>query len=144
MNVRKMRQIGKDILAEPRRFNMSEWGRSIDGKWELRQIGHAVTAMPPCGTVCCFAGAWAIRYAKITPAELPDEIYTEGGKLADGLGWAASEDLNLPNDDLFYPFRWPAKLQRNFKAGTQKYAEHFVNVVLESYIRTNGWENGRV
>lgn len=141
MNAQKMRQIGKDILAEPRRFNIDTWGLPIDTKADAEEFGHAKTAVPPCGTICCFAGEWALRYLKVSP----EEIAYSPWDLKD-LGHVSSlclEDLALPNDELFYADSWPdeVKMPERAKPGTKRYAEHFVNVVLESYIRTNGWEN---
>lgn len=140
MNVRKMRQIGKDILAEPRRFNMTRWASRILDEQDAKIHDHSLTNLPPCGTVCCFAGSWALRYAKVSPEELRRNPYEcVDGKGVDVL---AELDLDLPNDTLFFADRWPLEVQNHrLKAGTRKYAEHFVNVVLESYIRTNGWEN---
>jgi hypothetical protein len=144
MNVRKMRQIGKDILAEPRRFNMRDWARKVRDRYALEDVGHATTAQPPCGTVMCFAGEWAIRYLKLSPSELVENKYERvfnGRPISD----AARLDLGMPNERLFYESNWPTEVEfpGKLKAGTKKYAEHFVNVVLESYIRTNGWENGK-
>lgn len=143
MNVRKMRQIGKDILAEPRRFNIDTWGLSIDTKAAAEEYGHAKTAVPPCGTVCCFAGEWALRYMKVSPKELTNNSYNL--KNLGHVSYLCAEDLELPNQDLFYSDFWPEKIRtpKGVKPGTKRYAEHFVNVVLESYIRTNGWENGK-
>lgn len=143
MNVRKMRQIGKDILAEPKRFNIDTWGRSINTKAEADEFGHAKTAVPPCGTVCCFAGEWALRYLKVSPEELTtDHLNPNHQGHVSGL---CLKDLKLPNGNLFYSDYWPEEIRipKRIKPGTRKYAEHFVNVVLESYIRTNGWENGK-
>jgi hypothetical protein len=144
MNVRKMRQIGKDILAEPRRFNIRDWAQRVHDRGDLEDADHAVTALPPCGTVMCFAGEWAIRYLKMSPADLVVRKYDKafnGLPLAD----AARLDLQMPNESLFFESRWPLEVEfsSKMKAGTKNYAEHFVNVVLESYIRTNGWENGK-
>lgn len=133
MNVEKMRAIGQAILAEPRRFNMGFWGAAFG---DAVDQGHAKTARPPCGTVCCFAGEWALLYTDTSPEKLRkrDEFH---GTIAD----MAQKDLDLPNTDLFHSLFWPGNLRHpaSMKSGTKRYAEHFVNVVLESYIRTNGW-----
>lgn len=138
MNVEKMRAIGQAILAEPRRFNMDMWGESIEAAIEF--AGHARSARPPCGTVCCFAGEWAILYGGVAPNRLRGSLVdTSNG--AHRVNSLAQNDLDMPNDKLFFTSEWPDNLQpkASMKPGTKRYAEHFVNVVLESYIQTNGW-----
>jgi len=124
-----MRQVGELILAEPRRFNMlAVWIERINPDNTLSaSLRHAKNAIPPCGTVACFAGEWAI----------------ENGyeSVLSGISSLCARSLDLPNDHLFFVRSWPARLQTNLKAGTPRYAEHFVKVVLEDYIATNGWEN---
>ena len=138
MNVKKMRAIGQAILAEPRRFNMGTWGKSIEEAIDFD--GHARSARPPCGTVCCFAGEWAIFYGGVAPNRLRGSLVDtpNGARDVDSL---ARNDLDMPNDKLFFISDWPDNLQpkASMKPGTKRYAEHFVNVVLESYIQTNGW-----
>jgi hypothetical protein len=56
-----------------------------------------------------------------------------------GFSNECADALNLPSERLFYMSEWPRRLQTKLKAGTRRYAEHFVNVVLEDYIATNGW-----
>lgn len=140
MNARKMRQIGKDILKEPRRFNMSTWFERLTSKQEAVRANHATTQLPPCGTTCCFAGAWAIRYAGIEPAD-PRESVLDKQLGVVHVSDACRDDLKLPNLRLFYTHRWPTRLQTILKAGTVRYAKHFVEKVLEDYIATNGWES---
>jgi len=131
MNVTAMRQVGEYILAEPRRFNMrAVWLEAIGldvSKYYLHSLHHSKDAIPPCGTVACFAGEWAI-INKLAPID-----YSAIANLC-------RQSLDLPNDDLFFMDSWPARLRTRLLAGTRRYAEHFVNVVMEDYIATNGWE----
>lgn len=145
MNVEKMHAIGQAILAEPRRFNMELWGATVEDG--IDEANHAKTAKPPCGTVCCFAGEWALLHTNTPPEKLWGPYFHKGEfsnnwrpgyeHIAD----MAMADLDLPNDRLFHTIVWPKDLLHpaSMKPGTKRYAEHFVNVVLESYIRTNGW-----
>lgn len=150
MNVRKMRQIGKDILAKPRRFNMLGWFLKITNRTQAMAEDHAVGAIPPCGTAACYAGHWAMRYAGVSlemsekmlarspaPSYLPD---SEGRGLGEYIPDACADDLDLPNQRLLHSNEWPARLKTKLKAGTRRYAEHFVNNVLEDYIKTDGWK----
>lgn len=140
MNVRKIRQIGKDILKEPRCFNMAPFFAKIFSRRDAEQINHSPRAIPPCNTVCCFAGEWALRYAGASvgvPISDPPNLYILGEYISD----ACERDLGLPNQRLFHAEDWPERLRfGSFKAGTKRYAEHFVYKVLEDYIATNGWE----
>lgn len=140
MNVRKMRQIGKDILAEPRRFNMTAWFGTVYSKGTASILDHSEKAIPPCGTVCCFAGEWAMRYAK---AQFKyDGTYHDYSKDKDEyIENACVNHLDLPNRLLIHQTRWPGRLRTKHKAGTKAYAKHFVNKVLEDYIATNGWQD---
>lgn len=140
MNVRKMRQIGKDILSEPRRFNMDQWAANIRDRNDAEIINHSLLAIPPCGTALCFCGAWAVRYGGFKPKRL---VYDSSDENGNPISYLAELDLDLPNHRLFFMDEWPEELQPNsrMKPGTQKYAEYFVNKVLESYISTNGWSD---
>lgn len=137
MNVRKMRQIGKDILNEPRRFNMRDWFQTLERAVEQK-------IKPPCGCVACFAGHWGIRYAGADIHIQANAGYGCGvlpqGLIVD----LCAHDLSLPNSDLFYIYDWPPKHRNkiaNLKEGSKSYARYFVEVVLEDYIATNGWES---
>lgn len=138
MDVEKMRQIGQDILAIPARFNMNRWFEKIRNAQDAREVGHSEEWLPPCGTVCCFAGQWAVCFQQVDllsnlSATFPDEDCVAA--------------LRLPNYRLFYTSAWPERL-RNTQAlpnitalpGTPEYAHYFVETVLEDYIATNGWE----
>jgi len=133
MDVTAMRQVGEFILAEPRKFNMRAlWIEPISSVLAA-SLHHAKSAIPPCGTVACFAGEWAIRTGYES-----EVLSLESGY---NCGEMCRESLNLPNNDLFLESSWPMRLQTTLKAGTRAYAEHFVKVVLEDYIANNGWEN---
>lgn len=134
MNVEKMRLIGQDILAEPRRFNMLEWLAKIVTPFDAMLKGHSIKNRPPCGTAVCYAGAWALRELGVDPGEASLEKW--GYEPAE----ACADDLDLPNQRLFFTQRWPRRLEFEDNAGTKAYAKYFVNVVLEDYIKTNGWE----
>lgn len=47
MNIRKLRKLQRWILAEPRRFNMTQWAAELEVINEQK---------PPCDTVGCLAG----------------------------------------------------------------------------------------
>jgi hypothetical protein len=121
---------------------MKTWGSAIRDSNDADIYDHAESAIPPCGTICCFAGEWALRYGKIKPEDLAYSGYfTFGGVYLQSVASKASEDLDLPNSSLFYEENWPVEVRmpRGFKAGTRRYAEWFVDVVLEDYIKTDGW-----
>lgn len=145
--VDKIRQIGQDILDEPRRFDMATWFRKI-----ITPGVHGRTArtMPPCGTTACFAGTWAIRYLGVDPSVgniQADLRLRLGSAKLPSLADACEDALRLPDDRLFYEAEWPYLLHMGidrFNPGTKAYARYFVKVVLEDYIRTNGWtETGK-
>lgn len=148
MAVYKIRQIGRDILDEPRRFNMAMWLRKLSLE-DWRATGRTARTAPPCGTTACFAGEWAIRYLGVDPgASNPLDDAAEAASEALGMdvdhsiARACQSDLGLPDDHLFYEFSWPDCLSEGlsrYNPGTKAYARYFVNVVLEDYIRTNGW-----
>lgn len=135
MDTITMRQVGEYILAEPRRFNMlAVWVESVGQNGNISEsLQHAKNAIPPCGTVACFAGEWAIMKGVIDPTRL--------GRYIPSVSHNCKTALKLPNDKLFFENSWPERLRTSMKAGTRRYAEHFVKVVLEDYIATNGWEN---
>lgn len=132
MNVEKIRQVGQAILKEPRRFNMSWWMQPVN-------LSHDYFSHPPCGTTLCFAGQWAVRFGGLPIRPREESYMPSGATIPD----ACQKDLQLPNDKLFYENSWPNRVRARHLhlAGTREYAEHFVNVVLEDYIATNGWQN---
>ena len=57
MNTRLLRKIQKHILAEPKRFDMTDW--VMRGKpGSLLEAGEQEIEVPKCGTVACIGG-WA-------------------------------------------------------------------------------------
>jgi len=147
MNVRKIRQLGKDILTHHKRFNMCYWFTKIKTKDAAKWANHSLTDLPPCGTAACFAGHWAIRYREVDPGKLTQTDSMIHGNVEDSDGFYTSlselcqNDLDLPNTYLFIHNDWPRRLREcQAKAGTLAYAEHFTHTVLEDYIATNGWE----
>ena len=134
MNVERLRKIKDHILEEPLRVNMgplicSRGNRKLlDANWCIDitlPLSHR-RRWPDCGTVGCIAGWEIILYGH------PE---TEGAN-------DAERRLELPNDDLFYVYRWPGGLRdkiSGLRGGTPAYAA-VVAEAIESYISSNGWE----
>lgn len=142
MKVDEIRQIGQEILNEPREFNMSAWVLIMKTRLNAYMYNHSVEHLPPCGTAMCFAGEWAKKYLANGDPETLLRKYCESDYL--GVEEKCREALSLPNSRLFYESQWPLefkfKIIDNLKYGTREYAEFFVKTVLEDYINTNGWQ----
>jgi len=136
MDIEKIRAVGQEILREPRRFNMETWGSRFG---EFDWLRH-VKSGPPCGTICCFAGEWSMLAEGFTPEQVADRDHLS---LYRRLSVRCQEDLEMPNRWLLNTACWPPRLLRGcsrLTPGSSKYAAYFVNVVLEDYIATDGWE----
>lgn len=76
--VKLVRKVQKHILEEPKRFDMGEWGRSVNHIWkpeplfegsskeakrihkqDMKDYKTEVSQFPACGTTACIAG-WAV------------------------------------------------------------------------------------
>jgi hypothetical protein len=68
MNTKLLRRIERFLLREPRRFDMTEGVKPAD------TIG-SVLQTPPCGTVCCLAGAAYILHNNIEKTLCGDDKY---------------------------------------------------------------------
>jgi hypothetical protein len=137
MDEEKMRQIGQGILALPERFNMNRWFEKVRDESAAKEVGRDPECLPPCGTTCCFAGEWAVRFQQVDLAGDLSHTFPDDDCVA---------ALGLPNYRLFYTSDWPERFRNaerlpNLPAlpGTPEYARFFVDTVLEDYIATNGW-----
>ena len=96
MNVKLLRKVEKFLLDEPRRFDMSNW--VIDSNSKLARV----LKPPPCGTMCCIAGAAVVIHEKI---KLNHTDLTSVFGKSMGI-------LDLPQDQaerLFAARNWPSK-----------------------------------
>ncbi len=135
MNTQLLTEVRDTILEEPRRINMSDWGKSVDTDYDKN---------PPCGTVACISG-WAIAihwnkrgqdfddfmYSTLENGEIP---LTEIDKVL---------DLTGPMERrLFYASNWPDDFRRSLAklaAGTPEYAA-VVAARIDHFIATDGAE----
>jgi hypothetical protein len=161
MNVAKLRKLERFILAEPRRFDMKEWGEtSIGGgdKYILRD------QKPPCGFVGCLAGsAVAMEYKGKTLAfdgayVRVVEMIPATGEIIDSheIGKTpemAQEILGLSQEEadrlFFLPaslheastLGWPEKYDKAYQAAKTLKGKARVAVRrIEHFIKTKGKE----
>lgn len=128
MNVELMREVGKSILREFQSFDMDYF----------YQVSSDTDRY--CSTYCCFAGRYLLDH---TDYYKDGNTYNPYKDEKPGEAKAARLGLDMPNSRLFYCSQWPINLaephQKGLIAGSLEYAEYFVNVVLEDYIKTDGW-----
>lgn len=123
MNVRLLRRIQKQILKEPRQFQM----------WDVFSDHADDFAIPNCGTAACIAG-WAITItSKTNPAKAANIInsYRKAGTELGLEEWQA--------DMLFNFGRWPAQFQKTSREGTRAFARQAVRRI-DHFIKTKGAE----
>lgn len=87
MNIPKLRKLKKFILAEPRRYNQNTW---------FTKCGPFVDEQkPPCGTVCCLAGAACLMEGFNYKEMLFADQNTIGQDAAKILGLAKDEAMHF-------------------------------------------------
>lgn len=126
LNIPMLRRIQAHILEEPRRLNMSTWGKcglepgdEIDRNYEQGIAGgdfHCLTpqSCPPCGTAGCLAG-WTVMLEALDRGVRP---YFGQCSMADVeavriLGLDAKEAPKL-----FYPDNWDSDFWSEYKQAT--------------------------
>lgn len=129
MNTKLLRRIQKQILKEPRQFDMDFYFS------EYHSLGVKI---PRCGTAACIAG-WAICLAdKKTPQQADESLRMSPAR------FRAQEHLGLTAeqcDRLFYQGGWPAPFKENY--GGAKNATHAARIAclrIDHFIKTKGAE----
>ena len=126
LNVVLLKKIKKHILAYPRAFDMSDWGRSAP-----------INQATPCGTVACIAG-WACYLspkAKTIKAGFEiKEPWTAQGAARNLLG-LQSEVASC----LFNAFTWPPDLYAAYDvARSYKKRSEIAACVIDRLINNKG------
>jgi hypothetical protein len=126
VNVSLLRKVQKHILAEPKRFDMGNFGYLLpegDGG-------------PKCGTVGCIAG-WAVlldgNKKAIGTWEVTKLVGEEEGK--DSL-----ELTELQKDRLFFLSGWPKKFHDKYFGHSREEQAKIAAARIEHFIRTKGKE----
>lgn len=134
MNTKLLRQIQKEIRAEPRRLRMSDWIRT-----DVTGVGA-----PPCGTVACIAGFATILSrdygatpprsftSKAVVVQAANESYEKEG--AKALGLIPRQAVRL-----FYIGEWPSRYQRDYMhAHSSKRRAQVTCKRIDAFIRSGG------
>jgi hypothetical protein len=135
---RKLRVIRDQIIATPKKFNMSSW--ALKGE---------------CGTTCCIAGyaavnagvspkALMLRDGELYPGDVPTSIrgkvFRQGKDIVVDAGDVAVVALGLDplhHDQLFYDERWPVEYRDAFAAAGSPEAQALIAAArIEHYIAT--------
>lgn len=98
MNVVLLKRIQRQILKEPKQFDMRDWFSTG-------------SAIPNCGTAACVAG-WACCLAKRLKPTTVRRLYLINDFNTYAEAGAALELDGRQADRLFYFDEWPAKFQR--------------------------------
>jgi hypothetical protein len=142
MNVENIWRAFAYLEQEPRRLYMSEGITSVKHlkmKAILWSREERVLETPPCGTVCCLAGA-----AVLSRPEVEDRLKARMGKL-NGEWWGLIEeeaeeifDLGkLQSYRLFYLHRWPPHFREEYLrastpearlAALKEYIQFFIDI----------------
>jgi len=132
MNIEILRKIQKFLLAEPRRFDMTEGVTS--SKYVPSVLEH-----PPCGTTCCIAGAAYIIENKIEKTLSKTRVEWEIVRNT------AVKVLGIPDrertEKLFYDEYWPLKFKIQYDDAETPLQRAKVGVArIEHFIKTDGRE----
>ena len=134
MNVKLLRKVQKFLLAEPRRFDMSQWIAPADNE------EANVLKPPPCGTACCIAGAAFMIDRKIKPRGAPERQDIQ----STSIGFAAAKALGLNEDQtnrLYYTSGWPMKFEEAYEEAETPLQRAKAGVArIEHFIKTKGAE----
>ena len=127
MNVKLLRKVQKAILAEPRRFNMGEWGMHVEpGDIPDRD-------MPPCKTVACIAG----HVDLLTHPRLFQKAVKEDN--GDAIQVRAQQELGLTARQAEILFvEWDDTAYDNLTTPLQR--ARWAVKRIDKFIRTNGAE----
>lgn len=131
MNTKLLRKVQKYIMQEPHRYNMSSWIAPIKFAYDKTEDQN-----PPCGTVCCIAGAAYIISTN-------SDIKTVSVGSVD-LYITAVNNLQLnqaQTDRLFYTQYWPKKFKTSYYEVKTSLSRAKVGVArIEHFIKTRGEE----
>lgn len=135
MNVRLLRRVQKQILKEPRQFDMDDYFAT------KRTLGRNV---PNCGTAACIAG-WAIALSHPTrkPRDVASCYYPAetAGKLLELPGCNDSYNDHLCLNSLFLVDSWPLKFKESYNAAKTFTAKAKIAAKrIDHYIETKGKE----
>jgi hypothetical protein len=103
MNIEMLEKVKTFLREEPRRLNMTEW---VSPSYEVG------TNAPPCGTVCCIAGATLLlatnshNFVEFAATTRPWSVEKQAREV---LGLSVVEAR-----DLFYTAFWPEDLLRMY------------------------------
>ena len=126
LNVRLLRRIQKQILAEPRQFFMSWWFTSDPDDVMSKKI-------PNCGTAACIGG-WAVALSKKMKPERA-RIFHGGG-----IGPLATSLIGLDPafaDRLFVASWWPMQFRSKWRVASTPLARAKVAAArIEHLIKT--------
>lgn len=131
MNVRLLRRIQKQILKEPRQFQM-----------ESVFTDHLNVKIPHCGTAACIVG-WAIAMQSKLKPRLACEILSIGGD-SRIKSYNESEIFRIDGRSasrLVNFYQWPDKFKKVWidKEGTRAFARQAVRRI-DHFIKTKGAE----
>mgnify|MGYP001601442776 CR=1 FL=1 len=138
MNTKLLREVEKEILAEPRRLRMDSWVERVYGKGET---------MPPCGTTACIAG-----FATILHKGMPDYVNKDFKARAwylldyapvnyEGYAMDALQLGSEQAERLFYVSSWPEKFLAAWEQASTPLRRAEVAVArIEHFIKTKGKE----
>lgn len=129
MNVRALRKVQKQILAEPKLFGVALCFRGGG-----------------CGTVCCIAGYAAVNegFVEVSPSGLAILTAKSNTRSVYSTGHAARLALDLTYDQgdaLFFTNHWPARFERDYyKAKTARGKASVASRRIDHFIATKGAE----
>ena len=125
INVRLLRRIQKQILKEPRQFQMAAWFTTL-----------GVDDIPNCGTAACIGG-WAMALKRNWNPKTADERTVH--EYSDAKKALGLDDIK--GGRLFIFGEWPQQYQRvgKHKAGTKAFARQAVRRI-DHFIKTRGRE----
>lgn len=127
MNVKLLRKVAKHILAEPKRFDMSNFGYGMSPE----------EGGPACGTVCCIAG-WASVLSLKKPLDAPWMVNKVVGELQ---GCKALRLSPGQGERLFFVSDWPQEFkEKNWQAITLQQKAEIAAARIEHFIKTKGKE----
>lgn len=137
LTIKRLREVEQFILAEPRRFDM--WS-GVQKTTDVRAFsgGDRILQEPPCGTMCCVAGAAFIIGKKI---ELNKPYYFDWISIS---SYAINKFFHFTYhqaDLLFFPTNWPKIFKDAYDEADTPMLRASVGVArIEHFIATNGAE----
>lgn len=149
INIPLLRKIQKQILKEPKQFDMTNWFTQTESK--MRKSGDRFfteisqhSRIPNCGTAACIAG-WAVAINnRLNPDQASAWASSEHKNGLYFVGYAA-ELLGLDDDQgdrLFYEGNWPEefKFEMGKAYGKASKQAKVACARIDHFIKTNGEE----